>query len=61
MCGTADSITFRLSFRNKDARLLDGESGHVSPRRIIYMSRQSEHDVYSPVQWSLYLSGLLAS
>lgn len=53
MCGTADSITFRLSFRNEDARLLDGESGHVSPRRIIYMSRQSEHDVYSPVQWSL--------
>lgn len=61
MCGTADSITFRLSFHNEDVRLLDGESGHISPRRIIYMSRQSEHDVYSPAQGSLYLGGLLAS
>ena len=32
MCGTADSITFRLSFYNEEVRLLGGESGYVSPR-----------------------------
>lgn len=61
MCGTADSITFRLSFYNEEVHLRGGESGYVSPRRIIFMSRQSEHDVNSPAQGSLHLGGLLAS